>query len=188
MLLIDLLHSACLVCFLMQNRSGTTHSKIGLPTSITNQENAPQTCLYSNLIEEIPQLRFLLPNQVHFVSSWQKLKWAAQHTTCYINKTPMSNLNLLMKCFVSTRENQLNRIKIYLVYIVCCFFQLAFSRFWNSRFLCCNYSFTICLLGCITLLKKYVCCTCLQIQGLEFWIKIQIHTKHTFLWINNLIQ
>lgn len=74
MLLLGLLHSAFLVCFLMQNRSGTAHSKVGLPTSITYQENAPQTCLYSNLIKEIPQLRFFFSQSSTFCVQLTKIK------------------------------------------------------------------------------------------------------------------
>lgn len=39
---------------------GTTYSVPGPTTSISNQENAPQTCPKANLVETIPQLSFSL--------------------------------------------------------------------------------------------------------------------------------
>ena len=55
---------ACLACFLVQPRatyprSSNTYSGLGLPTSITGQENAPQTCLQINLMQTFSQLRLL---------------------------------------------------------------------------------------------------------------------------------
>ena len=42
-------------------RAGTTHSRLDSATQITSQENDPLTCPPANLIEAIPQLKFLLP-------------------------------------------------------------------------------------------------------------------------------
>ena len=41
-------------------RSGTTHSELGPPISIINQENVPQTCLQTSLTETFSQWRFPL--------------------------------------------------------------------------------------------------------------------------------
>lgn len=42
-------------------RSGTTHSRLDPPTSIINQETAPQTCGQAYLMAVIPPLRLLVP-------------------------------------------------------------------------------------------------------------------------------
>lgn len=43
-------------------RDGTAHSGLSSSTSIVNQEEAPQMCLYANQIQEgFSQLRFPLP-------------------------------------------------------------------------------------------------------------------------------
>ena len=42
-------------------RTGSTHTGLGPPQSISKPDNALQTCLQTNLIEAILQLRFLLP-------------------------------------------------------------------------------------------------------------------------------
>lgn len=39
-------------------QDGVTHSGLDLLTSISNQENAPKTCLQVNLIKPILQLKF----------------------------------------------------------------------------------------------------------------------------------
>jgi hypothetical protein len=39
--------------------SDVTHSRLGPPTSIINQEKVPQTCLQASLLEAYSQLRFL---------------------------------------------------------------------------------------------------------------------------------
>ena len=44
-----------------QPRSGTTHSRLDPPSSIINQETAPQTCVQANLMAAIPPLRLLVP-------------------------------------------------------------------------------------------------------------------------------
>lgn len=38
-------------------RSGTPHTMLGPPTSIINQDDVPQTCLWVDLMEVVPQLR-----------------------------------------------------------------------------------------------------------------------------------
>lgn len=40
-------------------KAGTTHSELGPPTSITEQENAPHICLQVSLMEAISQLFIL---------------------------------------------------------------------------------------------------------------------------------
>ena len=41
-------------------RGGTNHSRLGLPTSVINQNNALQTCQQANLMEAILVFTFLL--------------------------------------------------------------------------------------------------------------------------------
>lgn len=76
MLLIDIL-SMVYSAFVMKKKTmssgGTTHIGLGAPTSVTSQENVPQTCLQAVLLEAIPQLRFPLLRILWFVSSGQKL-------------------------------------------------------------------------------------------------------------------
>lgn len=50
-------------------REGTAHSMLTPPTSIVNQENAPQTCLQANLMEAISQPRFPFSKWLWVVSS-----------------------------------------------------------------------------------------------------------------------
>lgn len=45
-------------------RDGNAHSGLDPPTSISNQENDPQTCPQASLMEVTPQLSFLLPRYV----------------------------------------------------------------------------------------------------------------------------
>lgn len=42
-------------------RDGTAHCVLGPPTSIVYQENAPTACLQASQMEELSQMRFLLP-------------------------------------------------------------------------------------------------------------------------------
>lgn len=61
-LLTILLPMACSACTPQDHfpRGGTIHNGLGLPTSITNSENALETCLQTNLKKVVFQLRVSL--------------------------------------------------------------------------------------------------------------------------------
>ena len=56
-------------------RGDTTQSDLGLPTSVINQENAPQTCLWDNTMETFSQLKLPAPRCAQLVTSKQTLTW-----------------------------------------------------------------------------------------------------------------
>lgn len=58
MLLTILLPMTCSACI---PRDGTSHNGLGLPTPITDSENALETCLQANLRKVVFQLRVSLP-------------------------------------------------------------------------------------------------------------------------------
>ena len=47
--------------------SATSHTELGPPTLIINQENAPQSCLQANLMEAVSQLQSLFLQMSRFV-------------------------------------------------------------------------------------------------------------------------
>ena len=54
-------------------RGSTGQGGLDRPTSITNRDNSPQTCLEANLTGTIFHLRFILPKWLKFMSRWQEL-------------------------------------------------------------------------------------------------------------------
>ena len=57
--------------------AGTTHGRLGPPTQIMNQENIPQTCPQTIVMEAFFLFRVLLPRWLQLVSSYQQ---TSQHT------------------------------------------------------------------------------------------------------------
>lgn len=53
--------------------NGATHTRVGLPISINNQDNTPQTCTQANPTEIISQLR-LYRQVILGYSKWVYLK------------------------------------------------------------------------------------------------------------------
>lgn len=81
------------VCLLIvpPAKDGTTHSELGLPIPISNQENALQTFIQGN-IREAFFLRFPLLKWLHLPSSWQKL---ASTGVLYLRSSVQSKAPLL---------------------------------------------------------------------------------------------
>lgn len=80
---------ACSACFLLPPRTtcpGHCPQSTGLPTSTVYQENGPQVCLQSNLMEAV--LKVLSSQMTMFVSIWQKL--ASSHVSLVSVCLPVS--------------------------------------------------------------------------------------------------